>query len=41
MLVGAKEQAARSVQLRERSGAQRQAALEAAVAELSKVCRVP
>jgi threonyl-tRNA synthetase len=41
LLVGAKEQAARSVQIRERSGAQRQVSLESAVAELSQACRVP
>lgn len=41
LLVGAREQAARSVQIRERSGAQRQVSLEAAVAELSEACRVP
>jgi threonyl-tRNA synthetase len=41
VLVGAREQAARSVQLRERSGAQRQVVLESAVAELREACRVP
>lgn len=41
LLVGAKEQAARSVQIRERSGAQRQVSLESAMAELSQACRVP
>jgi threonyl-tRNA synthetase len=41
VLVGAREQAARSLQLRERSGAQRQVALELAVAELREACRVP
>jgi threonyl-tRNA synthetase len=41
LLVGAREQAARSIQLRERSGAQRQLALESAVSELSEACRVP
>lgn len=41
VLVGAREQAARSVQLRERSGAQRQLSLESAMAELSQVCRAP
>ncbi|WP_224372575.1 threonine--tRNA ligase [Hyalangium versicolor] len=41
VLVGAREQAAHSVQLRERNGAQRQVALESAVAELVESCRVP
>jgi threonyl-tRNA synthetase len=41
LLVGGKEQVARSVQIRERSGAQRQVSLESAVAELSQACRVP
>lgn len=41
VLVGGREQAARSVQLRERSGAQRQVPLESAVAELVEACRVP
>ncbi|HYI02135.1 threonine--tRNA ligase [Hyalangium sp.] len=41
LLVGAREQAARSIQLRERSGAQRQLALESAVSELLQACRVP
>jgi threonyl-tRNA synthetase len=41
VLVGAREQAGRAVQIRERSGAQRQVALDAAVAELAEACRVP
>ncbi len=40
-LVGAREQAGRSLQLRERSGAQRQVPLESAVAELAAACRAP
>ncbi len=41
LLVGAREQAARSVQLRERGGAQRQVPLESAIAELVEACRMP
>jgi threonyl-tRNA synthetase len=41
ILVGAREQAGRSVQIRERSGAQRQVPLESAVAELAQACRMP
>jgi threonyl-tRNA synthetase len=41
ILVGAREQAGRLVQVRERSGAQRQVPLESAVAELAHACRAP
>lgn len=40
-LVGAREQAGRSLQLRERSGAQRQVSLESGVSELVEACRMP
>jgi threonyl-tRNA synthetase len=38
ILAGAREQAGRSIQIRERSGAQRQAPLESAVEELARAC---